>query len=51
MYRNETSLLNFFVYTALAENRSQSQKSSKDNLEVIKNTLPNKRGNPESLKK
>ena len=25
--------------------------SSKDNLKMIKNTLPNKSGNPESLKK
>ena len=27
------------------------EKSNKDNLKVIKNTLPNKSGNPESLKK
>ena len=27
------------------------EKSNKENLKVIKNTLPNKSGNPESLKK
>ena len=27
------------------------EKSNKDNLKVVKNTLPNKSGNPESLKK
>ena len=27
------------------------KKSNKDNLKVMKNTLPNKSGNPESLKK
>ena len=27
------------------------EKSNKENLEVIKNTLPKKSGNPESLKK
>ena len=34
-----------FSYERVAE------KSNKENLKVIKNTLPNKSGNPESLKK
>ena len=39
---------NYFGYFALEKN---VEKSSQGNLNVIKNTLPSKSGNPESLKK
>ena len=41
--------LNCFIYTALA--KKVVEDSNKENLKMIKNTLPNKSGNPKILKK
>ena len=44
VYRNETVLFTLLL-------RKIVEKSSEENLKVIKNIFPNKSGNPESLKK
>ena len=54
LYFNETKKkLNCLIYIALAKHCWVIKKSDlkKENLKVIKNTLPDKSGNPGSLKK
>ena len=48
---NKTKTNQTVLFTLLLRNTSSNQVRKIENLKVIENTLPDKSGNPESLKK